>query len=163
VLDTDGNLLVSGDITGRLVAVAPNGGVTDRATGFIFSTEMFHDAVRDETLVLDIGTSIVAICRDGDGDGTCNADEPCVGGTAIAGAKLILKKQGTPAGDDSLKLSGLMAVPGTPAIDPATNGVRLVIEDAGGTVAFAVIPGGAGWKVPAPSGSTPIPSASRAS
>jgi hypothetical protein len=147
VLDNGGNLLVSGDFTGKLVAVAPGGGVTDRATGFIFSTEMFHDAVRDETLVLDIGTSIVAICRDDDADTVCNADEPCVGGTTIASPKLILKKQGTPAGDDGLKLTGEMTIPTLPTIDPPTSGVRIVVEDARGTVAFAVIPGGAGWKV----------------
>ena len=147
VLDNTGNLLVSGDFSGKLVAVAPGGAVTNRATGFTFSTEMFHDTVRNETLVLDIGTSIVTICRDDDTDGTCNADEPCVGGTTIASPKLILKKQGTPAGDDGLKLSGQMTLPTVPAIDPATNGVRLVIDDAKGTVAFATIPGGTGWKV----------------
>ena len=147
VLDNAGNLLVSGDFTGKLVAVAPGGAVTNRATGFTFSTEMFHDTVRNETLVLDIGTSIVAICRDDDTDGTCNADEPCVGGVAIESPKLILKKQATAAGDDGLKLTGEMTIPTAPAIDPATNGVRLVVEDAAGTVAFAAIPGGAGWKV----------------
>jgi hypothetical protein len=145
VLDNAGNLLVSG--SSSVVAVAPGGGTTNRATGFIFSTGMFHDSVRDETLVLDIGTSIVAICRDDDTDTVCNADEACVGGTTIASPKLILKKQGTPAGDDGLKLTGEMTIPTVPAINPATNGVRIVVEDTRGTVAFAVIPGGAAWKV----------------
>ena len=147
VLDNAGNLLVSGDFTGKLIAVAPGGAVTNRATGFSFSTEMFHDAVRDETLVLDIGTSIVTICRDDDADTVCNADEACVGGTTIASPKLILRKQGTPAGDDGLKLKGEMTIPTVPALDPAANGARIVIEDTSGTVAFAVIPGGAGWKI----------------
>lgn len=145
VLDNAGNLLVSG--SSNLVAVAPGGATSNRATGFIFSTGLFHDPVRDETLVLDIGSSIVAICRDDDIDGICNPDEPCVGGTTIASPKLILKKQGTPAGDDGLKLTGEMTIPAVPAINPATNGVRIVVEDARGTVAFAVIPGGAAWKL----------------
>ena len=60
-----------------MIAVAPDGGVSDRATGFGFSGDVFFDAVRDEALVLDFGvTDIVAVCRDQDGDGVCDADEP---------------------------------------------------------------------------------------
>src|SRR5213078_1101057 len=60
-----------------LIAVAPDGGVSDRATGFGFSGDVFFDAVRDEALVLDFGVpDIVAVCRDQDGDGVCGAGEP---------------------------------------------------------------------------------------
>src|SRR5437667_212441 len=69
--DGAGNLLVSGIGSfgsSKVIAVAPDGSVSDRATGFSFSGDVFFDAVRDEALVLDFGvTDIVAICRDQDG------------------------------------------------------------------------------------------------
>src|SRR5438067_412035 len=78
--DGAGNVLVSsiGPFgSSKVIAVAPDGGVSDRATGFGFSGDVFFDAVRDEALVLDFGvTDIVAVCRDQDGDGACDADEP---------------------------------------------------------------------------------------
>ena len=38
--------------------------------------------------------------------------------------------------------------PAPPAIDPAVNGVRVLVNDStGATIADVVIPGGAGWKV----------------
>src|SRR5207249_11907482 len=78
--DGAGNVLVSGIGSfgsSKVIAVAPDGGVSDRATGFGFSGDVFFDAVRDEALVLDFGvTDIVAVCRDQDGDGVCDADEP---------------------------------------------------------------------------------------
>src|SRR3989441_7700425 len=78
--DGAGNVLVSsiGPFgSSKVIAVAPDGGVSDRATGFGFSGDVFFDAVRDEALVLDFGvTDIVAVCRDQDGDGVCDADEP---------------------------------------------------------------------------------------
>src|SRR6266516_2187416 len=78
--DGAGNVLVSsiGPFgSSKVIAVAPDGGVSDRATGFGFSGDVCFDAVRDEALVLDFGvTDIVAVCRDQDGDGVCDADEP---------------------------------------------------------------------------------------
>src|SRR5207253_7355165 len=78
--DGAGNVLVSSigpPGSSKVIAVAPDGGVSDRATGFGFSGDLFFDAVRDEALVLDFGvTDIVAVCRDQDGDGECDADEP---------------------------------------------------------------------------------------
>src|SRR5207247_1174305 len=100
-------------------------GVSDRATGFGFSGDVFFDAVRDEALVLDFGvTDIVAVCRDQDGDGVCDADEPpttttqapttttttCTG-AAVARAKLMLGKLAPPAGDDTLAFEGEMRIP----------------------------------------------------
>ena len=173
--DGAGNVLVSSigpPGSSKVIAVAPDGGVSDRATGFGFSGDLFFDAARDEALVLDFGvTDIAAICRDQDGDGVCDADDncplvanpsqadadgdglgdacdPCTG-AAIMGAKLALGKLGAPAGDDTLAFKGRMTVPVAPAIDPVTTGVRVLVDG----VLDATIPGGAfdpatetGWK-----------------
>src|SRR5438093_1669099 len=174
--DGAGNVLVSGIVSfgsSKLTAVAPDGGVSDRATGFGFSSDVFFDAARDEALVLDFGvTDIAAICRDQDGDGVCEADDDCplvanpdqadadgdgVGdacdpctGAVITGARLALGKLGAPAGDDTLAFKGRMTVPVAPAIDPVTTAVRVLVDG----VLDATIPGGAfdpatetGWKV----------------
>lgn len=159
VLDGTGNVLVSGGFRGdfsssNLVAVAPGGGVSERAWGFAFSTGLFQDAARDETLVLDVAVArIDVICRDRDGDTTCDADEPCVSPFAITNAKLLLKKQGVPPGDDGMKLVGQITFPSAPALDPITNGVRIVVSDADGAVTNVGVPAGAfdeatgaGWK-----------------
>jgi len=157
-LDGDGLLLVTGeyslDCSGLLRAVAPDGSVSERAHGFCFSADVFFDAARDEALVLDGAASgadakqIVAICRDGDGDGVCDADDPCTG-AVIAKAKLALGKLAPPAGDDTLAFKGRMTVPTSPALDPVTTGVRVLVDG----VLDTTIPGGAfdpgtktGWK-----------------
>jgi len=158
-IDNDGNILITGGFTddfssSTVIAVAPGGEITQRAAGFSFSTELFHDTARDETLVLDVAVSeITAICRDTDGNGVCNADEPCIGGAVVAKPKLQLKKLDTPAGDDGLAFGGEMTVPTSPAIDPVANGARVVVTDGEGTVADVTIPPGAvdpvtkvGWK-----------------
>src|SRR5438128_1747935 len=156
--DGAGNVLVSGIGSfgsSKVIAVAPDGSVSDRATGFSFSGDVFFDAARDEALVLDFGvTGIAAICRDQDGDGVCDGDgigdacDPCTG-AAITGAKLALGKLGAPAGDDTLVFKGRITVPVAPAIDPVTTGVRVLVDG----VLDATIPGGAfdpatetGWK-----------------
>ena len=173
--DGAGNVLVSGigaSGASKVITVAPDGSVSDRATGFGFSEDVFFDAARDEALVLDFGvTEIAAICRDQDGDGVCDADDdcplvadpgqtdrdgdgvgdacdPCVG-AAIAGGKLVLGKLGAPTGDRTLAFKGHMTVPAAPAIDPVTTGVRVLVDG----VLDATIPGGAfdpitrtGWK-----------------
>src|SRR5438132_5342524 len=158
--------------TSKVIAVAPDGSVSDRATGFAFSSDVFFDAARDEALVLDFGvTDIAAICRDQDGDGVCDADDDCplvanpsqadadgdrsgdggdpCTGAAITGGGLALGKLGAPAGDDTLAFKGRMTVPVAPAIDPVTTGVRVLVDG----VLDATIPGGTfdsatetGWK-----------------
>jgi hypothetical protein len=158
-LDNDGNVLITGGYTddfssSTLVALAPGGVITERAHGFSFSSELFHDIARDETLVLDVDVAeIAAICRDDDGNGVCNADEPCTGGVALASPKLQLKKLNTPTGDDGLAFSGQMTIPTSPAIDPVTTGARVLVADASATVAGVTIPPGLvdpdtkiGWK-----------------
>jgi hypothetical protein len=165
-IDNDGNILITGGFTDDLsssnvIAVAPGGGITERAAGFSFSSELFHDAARNETLVLDLGVAeIAAICRDTDGNGICNADEACSDAVTIVKPKLQLKKLDTPAGDDGLTFSGEMTVPTSPALDPVTKGAHVVVADANGDVTNVTIPPGLvdpvtkiGWK-PNRSGTT---------
>lgn len=156
--DNAGNILVTGgfadDFTGSVVAVAPGGAISERARGFTFSTELFHDTIRNETLVLDFGaTSIVALCRDADTNATCDADELCVGGVGLTKPRLTLKKLNTPPGDDTVAFRGEMVIPTSPAIDPVARGARIAVSDMGGTVLDVTIPGGVrdpmtkiGWK-----------------
>lgn len=158
-IDGNGNILITGGFTddfssSTVIAVAPGGGVTQRAAGFSFSTELFHDTARDETLVLDVAVAqIEAICRDSDGNGVCNADETCSGGVAVVKPKLKLKKLNTPVGDDGLTFGGEMTIPTSPAIDPVTSGARIVIAALDGAVADVTVPPGPfdpdtriGWK-----------------
>ena len=156
VVDREGNVLVSGVGSfgaSKVIAVAPDGSVTDRATGFAFSSDLYFDAPRDEVLVLDFGVAeIVAICRDTDGDGVCDADDPCTGG-ATAELRLTIGRLSTPPGDDILRLSGAMTVPPAPVLDPVTTGVRVLVDGVAGSILDATVPGGAfdpvtraGWK-----------------
>jgi hypothetical protein len=177
--DGDGNLLVSGVGSfgaSRLVAVDPNGSVTDRASGFTFSGDVFYDAARDEALVLDFGaTDVFAICRDRDGDGVCDVDDDCpaianagqadadgdgIGdacdpctGPVVQKAKLAVGKIGAPAGDETLAFRGVLALPADAAIDPTTTGLRVIVGDAAAVLVDATLPGGpldettgTGWK-----------------
>jgi hypothetical protein len=160
VIDNDGLVLVSGGhppdfSSSDVVAVAANGDVTTRADGFVFTTEMWFDMERDEALVLDSGvTQITAICRDGDGDGVCDADDGCPNGSvAITGAKLNLGKLAAPGGDDTLALKGEMMLAAPVDIDPLATGVRITVDGEDGRIVDAVIPAGAydkqtktGWK-----------------
>src|SRR5262245_28677424 len=130
-IDNDGNILVSGGFrpdfsSSNVIAIASGGGMTERAWGFSFSSELFQDAARGETLVLDFGvTQVAAICRDQDGDGVCDADDdcptvadaeqtdtdgdglgdacdPCTGGLAVTKPKVVVAKMSDPAGDEAL-------------------------------------------------------------
>src|SRR2546425_3626102 len=153
--DSAGNVLVSGIGSfgnSKVIAVAPDGSMSDRATGFGFSGDVFFDAARDEALVLDFGvTDIVAVCRDQDGDGVCDVDDDCplvanpgqadadgdgIGdacdpctGAAVARAKLMLGKLAPPAGDDTLAFEGEMRIPTSPAVDPVATGARVIVGE----------------------------------
>jgi hypothetical protein len=172
-VDNDGHTLVSGGFTGdfsssTVMAIAPDGAVTERARGFAFTGELFHDATRDELLVLDFGASHVdAICRDRDGDGVCDADDdcpaaadpgqtdtdgdglgdacdPCTDGIVVATPKLVIAKISAPAGDEALAFTGeLPAFPASPPLDPVATGARVRIADTAGALLDVTIPGGA--------------------
>jgi hypothetical protein len=151
VVDGAGDVLVTGGFTddfssSTVVAVDGAGTVRERARGFGFSGELFHDLVRDETLVLDFGVSeITAICRDADGNGTCDADDPCAGDASRA--KLAVTKLGAAPGDQKLRFTGELALESSGALDPARRGLRVRLETARGAVVTATVPPGAGWKV----------------
>src|SRR5262249_21892678 len=128
------------------VDLAPPHDVHERAHGFGFSSDMFQDTARDETLVLDFGVSaIAAICRDQDGDGACDADDPCTLPAALDAAKIGFGKK--------FVLKGRMVIPTSPAIDPVATGARVRVDGAQGMVLDVTIPAGAfdrdlgtGWK-----------------
>jgi sugar lactone lactonase YvrE len=75
---------------------------------------------------------------------------PCAGGTAAAKHRLRVRNLHTPAGDDRLSLRGLatLAFPFTPPLDPAANGVRIVVTDFAETAMLfdVTLRGGAGWR-----------------
>jgi len=88
-----------------------------------------------------------ADCRvvDHDGDGVCDRDDPCTGPAIITKSKLVVKKLNTPPGDDALAFKGEMTLgyPFNPPLDPSTNGIRLIVATAAGTLLDVTIPGGA--------------------
>jgi hypothetical protein len=63
---------------------------------------------------------------------------------------LVVKHLLTPPGDDALTFKGVLTgVPTTPPINPAQNGVRIVIQPSdllAAAILDVTIPGGAGWK-----------------
>ncbi|HLK10919.1 MAG TPA: hypothetical protein VKW76_06025 [Candidatus Binatia bacterium] len=157
-VDADGDVLVSGEYSatcdGRLLAVAPDGTVGERARGFCSSTDVYFDGARNETLVLDVGAkSIAAICRDRDGNGVCDADQPCVGPATITRAALRLGKLTAAPGHATLAFRGEMMLPAQPPLDPPARGARLLVTDGAGSILYDVqLPGGTlrrggtGWK-----------------
>jgi hypothetical protein len=70
-----------------------------------------------------------------------------------------MRRLGTPLGDDTLAVKGriTLAHPFSPALDPVTTGIAVVVTNAGGTrIVDTVVPGGAydpvarnGWKASA--------------
>jgi hypothetical protein len=160
VVDADGHVLTSGEFSfdctaGRILAIPPGGGTpVARATGFCSAADLYFDADRDEVLALDFGVTVVtAICRDADGDASCDADDACVGAGALADVRVRVKGLPTPpGGNDALQVSADVPVAGT--LDPVATGLRLRLEAADGrAVVDAVLPPGAydralrrGWR-----------------
>jgi hypothetical protein len=83
---------------------------------------------------------------DGDNDGLGDACDPCTGPAAMVKPKLSLVKLGGTPGDEGFTFSGKATVPTTPAIDPATNGVRVLLTaTTGASILDVTIPGGLNW------------------
>ncbi len=66
---------------------------------------------------------------------------------AVTAPKLSIGKLNTPPGDETLHVQGALNLPFpfNPPLDPLTNGVRLLVDDAAGSVLDVTIPGGPGW------------------
>ena len=145
VVDVDGETVllsggVAGDGSGTVIAIARDGSVSERARGFRFATEMFLDAEREELLVLDVGArGVTAICRDGDADGLCDADDPCTVTRAASGARVTLGGRAR-----RFRFSGRTAL--EEPFDPAATGLGVLLEGGAGTVLDAVAPGGPAWR-----------------
>jgi hypothetical protein len=87
---------------------------------------------------------------DADDDQVGDECDPCSNVVPVfaSGTKIKLTKQTTPPGDDGLLFKGVIAVPTTPTIDPAANGIRVLLTGADDSVVLdATIGGGSGWKV----------------
>jgi DNA-binding beta-propeller fold protein YncE len=80
----------------------------------------------------------------------------CVGGGIIQKAKLIVTRNGAPAGDERLTIKGEFVMATTvPALDPVANGITIKIIDRANatTVLSRIVPAGAGspgWSGAAP-------------
>ncbi len=86
---------------------------------------------------------------DRDHDGIGDACDPCTNlvPVAIRRVRVRVGRLGTPPGDESFRFAGAMTVPTLPTIDPATRGVRILLDDAGGQhLLDAIVPGGAAWR-----------------
>jgi hypothetical protein len=85
---------------------------------------------------------------DADADGVGDACDPCNNIVPVFASRSKTRVKGldTPPGDDRFVFTGRMIVPATPPIDPATNGVRVLLDDAGSRVLDVIIPGGTDWK-----------------
>jgi len=86
----------------------------------------------------------------------CNVCADATAPGPMTRSKLTIRKLNTPPGDDKLTFTGQLSLssPFSPALDPLTNGVRLLLEGTAGSLLDAVVPGGAhdgstrkGWKV----------------
>jgi YVTN family beta-propeller protein len=82
---------------------------------------------------------------DADSDGVGDACDACNGGAAMTLARLRVRHL-LGAGGQSLRLIGDVTVPSSPAIDPAGNGLRVLVRDAlGASLLDVSVPKGAGW------------------
>jgi hypothetical protein len=86
---------------------------------------------------------------DDDRDAVCDAHDPCSGLVVVPVevSRLRIRRLGGAIGDERFRFSGRITVAPSPAIDPATNGLHLVLTDhfLRGVILDASVPGGPGW------------------
>jgi hypothetical protein len=92
--------------------------------------------------------------EDSDGDGICDAVDPCEGlgtGWRLRETALTLRKLGRRPNDDTLRFRAIVPLGAQETIDPATTGLRLTVLDNAWTsddlVLDVAAPGGADWIV----------------
>src|SRR5947207_2012003 len=102
----------------------------------------------------DCPTTADATQSDGDGDGIGDACDPCTNIVPVFAVKprMRFSRLNVP-GREKMRFKGTITVPVSPAIDPSTKGVRVLIDDAdGSSMLDAIVPGGfdattgVGWK-----------------
>jgi cysteine-rich repeat protein len=93
---------------------------------------------------------------DADGDALCDALDPCTNGAALTLTSVKIGRLTTLPGDDSLSWKGevILPHPFSPTLDPAANGIRLLLAQGTTSVLDVVIPGGpragsppVGWRM----------------
>ncbi len=102
----------------------------------------------------DCPTTADSTQSDGDGDGIGDACDPCTNIVPVFAVKprMRFSRLNVP-GREKMRFKGTITVPVSPAIDPSTKGVRVLIDDAdGSSMLDAIVPGGfdattgVGWK-----------------
>ena len=84
---------------------------------------------------------------DSDGDGVGDACDPCASGALVSTARVKVARLLT-KGKQTLQIGGVVTPPSVPALDPAGNGLRVLLRDASGGASLDVtVPKGAGWTV----------------
>ncbi len=142
-------------VSGAFVVCRPSSGTCDVAetcdgvTGVCPADEGGADGDGDGTCDAEDICPLVAdpSQADTDGDGLGDVCDPCTNivPTTQIKTQLSIVKLLTPPGDDRLKFKGsFAAVPSSPTVDPVANGIRVVVVDGPGNVVLdATIPGGA--------------------
>jgi hypothetical protein len=94
----------------------------------------------------------LAQCPDADGDALCDVADPCLSSVpapfdAIKEPTLTLRGLDEPRGGQRFRLKGVVLVPDVTAVDPAANGIRVMLREWSGDATFvdALVAGGAGW------------------
>jgi hypothetical protein len=84
---------------------------------------------------------------DTDEDGTCDGLDACTHPAPIRRSRLLVSAIDTPPGDDRLLFKGEVGVPYPydPPLDPAANGVRILLADAAATVLDVAVAPGSAW------------------
>jgi hypothetical protein len=129
------------------VAIDAQGVVRERARGFAFTTELFYDALADETLVLDAGTSAVTvICRDRDADGLCDLTTACTQSAGVSARLRVGPVRGTLPGTGRSLVTARLAFAGNVArAEPKQSGFTLRIVSTDGVVLDVTAPPGDAW------------------
>jgi hypothetical protein len=88
---------------------------------------------------------------DGDLDGVCDTVDPCVfGDYKLKEPAFTAARLADPAGDETLRFSGILIFLHDTPIDPAATGLRLIVRSGlftqGGLVLDVAAPGGSGWR-----------------